>query len=919
MAVGIYFDGRRLIRPQAATKIDDTGMYARGLGGGNTVAVVGEATGGEPQRVLWFTDPSYAKSILKSGPLLDGINRAYDPSSQVSGAYLVAAIRVNKATQSRLTMKDTSGRPVIVVRSFDYGIWNNQIKIRLETATNASIGAVPAGAKKLTITYGTNVEQGDDIYRNSFYIGLSDPMAISASCFMGIINSSNVNYLTTDILAYVPDTSTVGFSGGWNYPAALPASDISDKIKTTGAPLATVDMSATKFNYIGSPIPFNRIDVLFNGGGYNANVVTLVAEYWNGSAWTAVSNLVDGTLNGGKTFAADGNISFYGTSLNPYTYPSGWVKNKFLTAVGVYSQEQYWIRLSSSGATSATTVDTMKIKRPMRIDLTDYPTIQELVDYIDAQEGYEAGVLTGSPDTELSTALDDMGGTLVTPYYLPSTTKIVDSTTMAEQALTGVASISSRYLKVAAITYFAVGDYVSISDVTGVYEEVRKITAVGTAGTATALTIDAVPSYAYPIGSIVRECRGLTSNLQAVIDWMNGGNTSYIYGAYPATTWAPSTEYALNDVVLPSTDNGFCYICSDAGTSGTTEPVWEVTEGLTNTDGTAVWTCRVLGRGALNNIPDTYMVGGTEYGTTSGVANSGISQTDWTNALDLLKSEDTPLITCVSYDPAVWAALSTHCSYMSSVGRMERIGFCGGFESAGGVYQNGLGRWNTTTYINDSIDYMIAKALELNSDRMVYIGPGFKAYDENGVLVTYNGAYGAALVAGMFGGSDVATAMTHKSIKVNSLEYNLKWADLDRLLEAGVLPLEYDPGHAYRVCQSITTWLRDDKYNRREVSVRRTADYVARQVRERLDRDFVGSKGTKTTLISIKNATISVLAQCYRAELLAGDDQNPPYKNIQCRLDGDTCYVDFECSPVIPINYIPVSIHLTVFTSTVTG
>jgi hypothetical protein len=54
-------------------------------------------------------------------------------------------------------------------------------------------------------------------------------------------------------------------------------------------------------------------------------------------------------------------------------------------------------------------------------------------------------------------------------------------------------------------------------------------------------------------------------------------------------------------------------------------------------------------------------------------------------------------------------------------------------------------------------------------------------------------------------------------------------------------------------------------------------------------------------------------------ELLAGDATNPPYKNIQCRLEGDTCYVDFECSPVIPVNYIPVTIHLTVFTSTVTG
>jgi hypothetical protein len=202
---------------------------------------------------------------------------------------------------------------------------------------------------------------------------------------------------------------------------------------------------------------------------------------------------------------------------------------------------------------------------------------------------------------------------------------------------------------------------------------------------------------------------------------------------------------------------------------------------------------------------------------------------------------------------------------------------------------------------------------------MVHVGPGFTGYDENGNLVTYNGAISAALVSGMAAGVDVAEALTHKSIKCIGLEYNFKWGDLDRLLEGGVCPLEYDPGHGYRVCQSITTWLRNDKYNRRELSVRRTADYVARQVRERLERDFVGSKGTRTTLISIKNATISVLTQMVRLELLAGDAQNPPFKNIQCRLEGDTCYVDFECSPVIPINYIPITIHLTVFTTTLTA
>jgi len=353
-------------------------------------------------------------------------------------------------------------------------------------------------------------------------------------------------------------------------------------------------------------------------------------------------------------------------------------------------------------------------------------------------------------------------------------------------------------------------------------------------------------STTYVSGSIVREASVLNSDLQAVIDWINGGNTSYVTAEYHTS--------AVN-------------------------------------------------RAALAEAADAYLTGGTD-GVTA--------QSDWDSAIDLLQVEDTPLISCISTEPSVWASLSAHVSYMSTIGKKERRGFCGGFSADDG-YISGLGKWGNYVNINASIDKMIDYALELNSDRMYYVGPGFVAYDENGNSITYSGAISAALVAGMAAGVDVATALTHSTIKVNGLEYNLQWGDLDRLLEGGVFPLEYAPGTGFRVCQSISTWLASDKYNRRELSTGRTADYVARSVRDRLDKDFIGKKGTITTLISIKNATVSVLTQCARAELLAGDATNPPFKNVQVRLEGDICYVEFECSPVIPLNFILITLHLVAF------
>lgn len=855
MVKGIYFDGRRIIRPQAATKIDDTGMYARGLAGGNTLALIGEAAGGEPGKVLWFTDPSYAKTILRSGDLLTAIQRAYDPSAEVGGAYTVAAIRVNPALQSYLYLKDANSNPLAELISYDYGVWNNQLKVRLETGTIS-------GTKKLTITYGTAYDQGDNIERKSIYLACADPLATAATCTIVDGTVSANKKLTTAITAtpqkvYYPDYLTV-----------------------VTAPY-TIPLTTTQYLFIGSDQPFNKAS--FTISVANDVDSTMSAKYWNGSSWATLS-ITDGTKSGSKTLAVTGDVTF--------TQPVDWQHTAAATSPSGPAVDLYWIMITVSVNLKGTTAASLiTVGRGLSVLLDSYPTIQELIDYLDAQPHYEAYPATSKPDSQYSYNLDEISA---------SNMLAGGNTTLSGPYSSGTS------LSVTVTTNFAIGDYISVSKVDGSAEEMRRVTAVGS-GT---LTIDSALSTSYAAGSIVREALILKSDVQAIIDWINDGNTGYVTAAYPATTWAALTAYTVGQVRLPSTANDRMYVCSVAGTSGATEPVWTTTVGNTQSaDGTVSWVCRTAGRSSLANQPDTYMTGGVE-GTTA--------QANWDAALDLLKTEDTPLVSCVSYDPAVWASLSTHCSYMSTVGRKERIGFCGGFATADG-YTSGLGKWLNSTQINASIDQMITYAEQLNSDRMVYVGPGFKAYDENGTLTTYPGNIAAALVAGMAAGVDVATALTHNSIKVIGLEYNLMWADLDRLLDYGICPLEYDPGFGYRVCQSITTWLKNDKYNRREVSVRRTADYVARQVRDRLDRDFVGKKGTATTLISIKNATESVLQQMYRAELLAGDDTNPPYKNIQVRLEGDTAYVDFECSPVIPINYIPITIHLTVYTTTLTA
>ncbi len=55
--------------------------------------------------------------------------------------------------------------------------------------------------------------------------------------------------------------------------------------------------------------------------------------------------------------------------------------------------------------------------------------------------------------------------------------------------------------------------------------------------------------------------------------------------------WVVATAYTVGQYVSPTTQNGYRYKCTTAGTShASTEPTWPTTVGTTKTDGTVTWT-----------------------------------------------------------------------------------------------------------------------------------------------------------------------------------------------------------------------------------------------------------------------------------------------------------------------------------------
>lgn len=288
----------------------------------------------------------------------------------------------------------------------------------------------------------------------------------------------------------------------------------------------------------------------------------------------------------------------------------------------------------------------------------------------------------------------------------------------------------------------------------------------------------------------------------------------------------------------------------------------------------------------------------TDWLYLSGAITGSATNTDWSDAFAALQTMDVQHVAPISSSAAIHAMSDSHCAFMSNVVGMERRNYCG-------------------TALATSDDDAIAASKALNSDRTALVHLGFYDYDDNGDLTLYPPYILSAMIAGAFAGSNPGTSMTNKSLKIRGLERKLRNpTDTDKLIIGGVLCVE-DRNDAYKVVKSISTWRNNSKYNRVEISTGIALDYTSRSVREALD-DLRGEKGTPILLQRAINIVDTVcrglaLPDPVGPGVLAGDADNPAYRNIQASIEGDILRVQFECSPVVPVNYIPVTIFAKPF------
>lgn len=291
----------------------------------------------------------------------------------------------------------------------------------------------------------------------------------------------------------------------------------------------------------------------------------------------------------------------------------------------------------------------------------------------------------------------------------------------------------------------------------------------------------------------------------------------------------------------------------------------------------------------------TYMAGAVD-GTT-------LTQ-DWTDTFTELQKVDVQWVTPVSSDAAIHAMTDAHCVYMSSVGRKERRAICG-----------------MATGTTDA--QAIAAAKLINSDRTSLVHLGHYDYDAAGVLTLYPPYMSAARIAGGFAGVNPGTPLTNKNFKCRGLERDLRNpTDTDPLILGGVLCIE-NTEQGYKIVKSISTWLVSQNYNKVEQSCGVAVDFAIRNVREAVD-VLRGQKGNPILLSRAVSIAESTLRELAKAEpqgpgVLAGNADSPAYRNIVATLVGDVVQIQFEASPVIPANYILVTMYAVPFSGTATA
>jgi hypothetical protein len=280
--------------------------------------------------------------------------------------------------------------------------------------------------------------------------------------------------------------------------------------------------------------------------------------------------------------------------------------------------------------------------------------------------------------------------------------------------------------------------------------------------------------------------------------------------------------------------------------------------------------------------PDAFAAFGTG---ANARGDNGASGADYQAGLEALLNEPAHIIVAAGQDDSFGDELAAHCQRASSdLLKRDRIAVVG-------------------SRLGASLSDL--QGHTLNSDRVIFVGPGIKVNDRAAtppVEVTLPGAYTAAAVAGLIASFEPHVSPTNKVLPVGGLERVFTTPELRSLVQSRVLALEKRDG--FRIVKGITSST-DTAWH--QITTRRIVDYAKAGVRSAAN-PFIGKLNNERVRGALRSSINSFLADMIESEMLISYELDVSATRQQ-EIRG-IVQVTMVLRPTFSIDFIRVTIFL---------
>lgn len=282
---------------------------------------------------------------------------------------------------------------------------------------------------------------------------------------------------------------------------------------------------------------------------------------------------------------------------------------------------------------------------------------------------------------------------------------------------------------------------------------------------------------------------------------------------------------------------------------------------------------------ALENTTGTESFGTGVSGHTAGTNGEAAIASDYQTSLALLENDIINIVMLAGQDDSDTAMVSNLMGHINFTkeNKRERIGIIG------------------TNGTND-VDTIAAHTL--NSDRLVFVGPGIKIDPQTSLP----GAYTAAAVVGLLSSIQVQTSPTNKPINIPALAKEFSSSQLEKLIQNRVLAVEKREG--FRVVKGITTATNSAWH---QITTRRIVDYAIYGVRSSCN-PYIGKLNNVRVRSAMKATLDGFLTRMVENEALVSYELEVSATRAQ-EIAGEAI-VNMTIRPTFSIDFVKVTMYL---------